>query len=467
MRVSGIIALPLIGCRLLSAQGWRGPPIIAAAETGETAETGLPPEPKSGSLESLAVAGWLGPNAASRFGITAAYLGREHIAVLAPQASDRPGQIYLFDVPSNPDLGEMGSLEDSRATITGSPQFCPGINGGTNLALAQSDGALSFIALGCSLLPRGGLYLLPAEELSGAISMASIGGAVTWTGMLTNQRLGNVVSAGNMLENTGDELVVGAPGGLGPGSVYILPLDLAPGDYRVDEQSGSITEITGNNIGDAFGEGLAVGVDASGAPAVAVTAPGAGALYVITGPFAPGELRTTSDLLPAFSAGAQTLRSFVSMSDLDGDGTQDVVTGSEQRWYGLLSAVDGTLASSDLSGSCDGAQWCIEATTAKAYVTAGLFDREDGADIAISDVTVDTPGQVSLFFGAGALAGPLASADADLILEGASEGTGSALLPVARNDYDWLLVGEYGLDLAGATDIGALFLVDLQLVLSL
>lgn len=457
-----ILAAHLLGCRGLSAADWLGPSAKIEGDTSDSAPTEhSPPPPRAVPLESLSVIGWLGPNASSRFGTAMAAAESGELAVTAPQSADRPGQIYLIDVPNDAALGEMGDLSSSTAIMTGSPQFCPGINAGHNLALLSRDGALASVALGCPQLTRGGVYLIPNSALSGAVSFDSIEDKTSWIGLLSNQRFGSVLESADLMPTSGEELAVGAPDGLGPGSIYILPVGLPPLEYRIDQHADLIAEVKGTYNGDRLGEGFAVGIGPTGVSQLAVVEPGAGDVHLVTGPFSQGQVSLAEDHPLVFNTGPDVLIGDVSLSDLDGDGTEDIVFRSTSIWYGLLQP--GT-SSATATGSCGSADLCITSAAPRARAASGELDREDGVDLALSDTPEDGLDRVLLYSQIGRATGPSDPERADLILVGLSAGTGATLLPMPSGERERLLVGEYGLDFAGALDIGGIFLIDLVLL---
>lgn len=443
------------GC--VSASDWRPAPAPKLALEPEA-------DPSPVALDELSVAGWLGPEAGSRFGRTATVYGdRSHLAILAPRGDGTDAELFLLGKRDRPFNG-LGDLEADAITLTGEASWCLGAASGFNLGALETEGRVEAFVVGCYDTPGGGrVYVLPADAIdrdpSGPPNQVEALAGVIWRGSSERPWLGSRLDVGDPLSELGQVLVVAAPGpnpprtDAPPGAVYLLPTSHEPGEYSVE---GALTTISGGSVGDYLGWGLELGAER-----LAISALGSRAVYLIPRSELHEGKIDISGVAPfhRFEEGNEPgpqLR----LADLDDDGHEDLVMGAAGGWYGVLSP-DGALAA---SGSCRGATWCLErAVTAFDQVEVGTFDREGGPDLALSSAPYDAEGYVMLFYDAGRLAGPLSTDDIALFLTGHGHATGSALAAVDRGDYDWLLIGQSGWTFGGTRDLGAVSLVDLSL----
>ena len=162
----------------------------------------------------------------------------------------------------------------------------------------------------------------------------------------------------------------------------------------VTPPSAADVRIEGESPNDVFGRALATGDFnndgqddlAVGAPGVDDSAPNAGAVYIFFGGLSdPTDLSTANSVLLGVSAGDQTGRALMSGGDLDGDGVDDLVIGTNPTLQspsreGVAYVVSGT----DISSNA-----VLSLTSASATFTGGAIGDAFGAAVGIGDVTGD------------------------------------------------------------------------------
>lgn len=288
--------------------------------------------------------------------------------------------------------------------------------------------------------------------------------------------LGMSVAAGH--DVTGDGVADVLVGGMGlgdGGGAYLLAGPLVTGDAP----SVAVSTLIGGS-GAAAGGGVAMvgDVDGDGVGDLAIGAQGAaagfGAVYLVAGPPASGtiDLSAADTIWSGAAAGDGTGRSVAGAGDVDGDGTDDVLTGT---LFNNELPTDGAGSGYLLyGGAWRGAVSLAAADVVFAGVSAGDrvgypvgaagdHDGDGHADLLLaasgSDLGGDASGAVYVVYGSGALSGSVALSSADAVIVGSAGGYLGALAnPV---DYNGDGYDDIGIAAPWADDVaprvGAMF----------
>ena len=244
-------------------------------------------------------------------------------------AGDLSGKIYLVAGP--PD--GRAQLEDSYASITGAEDSQLGP---CSLMVDWDGDELNEVLAGApTYMVRGAVYLFLSPVTTGERSTGDADGTIVTPNL--GELLGSRVGSGSTLlgEDTTSPVVMGAPGALDGGQVYIfasLPEGTVPitdVDYQLwgpaEHTSGAdfVADVDVN--GDGFDD-----IVVSGQPWDSAAGSYAGQAFVVYGPIAASLSLADSDLVVAGAKlGVGFGKSVAGTDDLDGDGQVDLVIGEE------------------------------------------------------------------------------------------------------------------------------------------
>ncbi len=315
-----------------------------------------------------------------------------------------------------------------------------------------------------------------ACTLAGTLDLATAD--ARWTGVSGNDFAGPADAAGDHDGDGLPDLVIGAWGRTGGGSlsgaVYVVSGADAGGSL-----SGALASRTGVAASDSAGYDVAgVGdLDGDGWDDVVVGAYGtdgggsvSGGAYVLLGPLTgTASLSTADALLVGESAGDAAGWAVGAAGDTDGDGTSEVLVGATGSDGGGSGAGRAYLLEGPLSGTVDlsAARALLtgeDASDAAGYAVAGAGDTDgDGlSDVLVGGVGSSTDtGAAWLLLGSFSGSIDLSAADATLTGAAAGDAAGTSVAAAGDTDgdgYGDVLVGAPQADGAGS-EAGAAYLV--------
>ena len=421
--------------------------------------------------------------------------GRAGCAVAAPGDFDGDGAIDVLVGACIADEAGMayllrGPFDANRELADADARLEGGLKGdaiGTALAGSDLDGDGRFEwVIGApdtdiTAPDAGAVYLM--SEASGVLEVADDG-----IEHLYGSALG--ANAGRVLAAAGDVLLVGAPlyepigaddtgGDTGAAAENMGAVWVLQGAYsgRGGLEDAAIGRLDGESNADNAGRAVAAGdlngdglVDAVvGAWRSDLAGEDAGAIYVALGPL--DGVRSLADadarMLGEVERGGAGYAVAV-LSDMDGDGLDDVAIGAPQaKAVYLVNALNDALWTGEL-GLAD-ADARLEGTAASEEVGFALAGGGDVDGDGVPDLLVGAPGagingadSGAVFVVPGPIVGASMLGDAGARLVGAagSDRAGESLSSADLNDDGFLdvLVGAPGVD-EGAADLGAVYLM--------
>ncbi|NOY24743.1 MAG: hypothetical protein GXP62_02625, partial [Oligoflexia bacterium] len=322
----------------------------------------------------------------------------------------------------------------------------------------------------------GGAVFLMTGALSGVVDLSTATAVVSSAD--TNDATGTAVT---LLRDTNDdglaELAIGVPGddygGTDAGAVYIFrgPLsgawDISDADaILVGETSDDVAGMTLADAGDVDGDGrgdLLVGALWSNAGDTL-----SGAAYLVSGPSSGTmDLSTASLEMDGVAFGERVSSGLSGAGDVDGDGLDDMLIGASKDGtsgagvtvplvYLVSGGTTGLMSLSDADALLLGES--LSDNTGCAVASAGDQNGDGYGDILVGASGVDDAGAESgaAYIVYGPVSGrySLASADAKLLGQSASDKAGSAVAGGRDLDGDGtddVVVGAPGSDLGGSS----------------
>ena len=322
----------------------------------------------------------------------------------------------------------------------------------------------------------GAVYVLYGPLASGNISLANANLKIT--GEVGDDNAGwSVAGVGDVNDDGVDDLAIGATGdddgGSGAGAVYVLYGPLASGNISLTKAN---LKLTGKASGDYVGWNVVgIGdVNDDGIDDLAIGAfddddggSGAGAVYVLYGPLANGNVSLTKAnlKLTGTSVNDNVGRSITKAGDLNNDEIDDLAIGAigdndGSFGAGAVYVLYGPLANGNIS--LTNADLKLTGETESDHAGCSIAGAHDINNDGIDDLVIGAIGDTNGIFGAGTvyvLYGPLSNGDvslakANLKLTGETIGdfAGNTVALSDFNDdefYD-IAVGAYKNDTSGS-----------------
>jgi hypothetical protein len=233
------------------------------------------------------------------------------------------------------------------------------------------------------------------------INLAEGGTELTWSGMVANARAGAWLDRGDVGSDGAADLIVGSPGVAGQvGRVHVIFSTSLP-RHQWNFSEAHVT-LLGLAPDDLFGTATAAGAIlrteggvrdlAVGAPgAMPGGRPGAGAIYLFSGPLPAGTRDASSAVFTVLGAAGDGIGVALATADLDNDGYREIIVGApgNNRVY-VFNLRNYTLpATVDLA---------TEAATLTLVAAPPLNGQRFGAVLAAGELTgpeTDLPGEAS------------------------------------------------------------------------
>ncbi len=407
--------------------------------------------------------------------------GLDDVLVAGP-ASTRG--IYLLSGPLSVGSSSLTSsvAYTARWTGGGSEELGRGLSGAMDLDGDGYDDVLMGAPGNDTGATNAGAGYVAFGPVSG-VSAASESAYVA-TGSVSAQNLGESVSAGDVLDDDGVDLILGAPGyksgtASNAGAVYVIAGTLSSGTASLGTAYDA--RLVGASAGDLLGAFVvAVGdVNADGEGDLLVSASGnddgggsAGKVLLIHGPVSSGVAEDLAVFTYRGSAGDEAGTSLAGPGDLDGDGYAELLIGSPEHDGALGSVVmfrgRETLP---LSEDVDGADLHLLGADGGDELGASVAGALDLEGDGLTDLAIGAPAYDAGGSGAGAVwllsgssSGSLTLGDGEgVLILGADNGEalGTAAAGLGDTDGDgWedLAVGAPDYDAGSSGDAGALFL---------
>ncbi|NQV90598.1 FG-GAP repeat protein [Candidatus Uhrbacteria bacterium] len=316
-----------------------------------------------------------------------------------------------------------------------------------------------------------------ACELSGDV--ASSTADYELTGESGSDQSGSALASGDLNDDGILDLVVGAPrdddGGNDAGAAYVF---FGPISSSSDLSSANM-KLTGEATDDRAGISLFVGdLNDDGVMDLVIGATGedsggngAGAVYVVFGPLASGDLSLAdADVKITGEAAEDVFGTSLFVEDLNNDGVMDLVIGAMSEDSGGSSAGAVYVVFGPLSGDLDLADTDVKITgeatgdSLSSSLFVGDLSNDGVMDLVVGATGEDSGGSSSgaAYVVFGPLSADISLADADVKLTGetAYDGSGASLRVEDLNDDGSmdLIVSALGED-SGGSGAGAVYVV--------
>jgi hypothetical protein len=285
----------------------------------------------------------------------------------------------------------------------------------------------------------GKVFFVRGQSLSGTLTALTAGG--TLTGISANDAAGEVVAAAGDVNHDGTpDFLVGAPEKSSSAGVVYLITSRPSGTSSL---STATAILSGESSNDTAGHSIAPAgdVNGDGTDDFLVGAPGdddggtnAGAAYLILGPETGSHSLSTADAKlrgPGGNGGAG--ESVASAGDVNGDGYDDVVIGTDYGGTGTVYVKYGPFSGSSSLSSAAASITGVIYRIGDAVDGAGDVDGDGHADVLIGceECGGNTGGAYLML---GPLSGGLTIASADVTISGKASGD--------RFGYDAAFVGD-------------------------
>ncbi len=395
--------------------------------------------------------------------------GYQDLVVSSPQADlgfDGNGLVHVVLGPVAPGPAQ---LADAHTRIIGLDQY-DHLGEITAAGDVNGDGHDDFLL---SAVPNGGRTHLLLWPLPGGDTDLSIA-ATTWVGEMDGDHSGVSVASGADVNGDGEiDFLIGAScedthGDLA-GAVYLVHGPASAGTHSL---STADIKLLGEEEHDQLGINVAMAgdVNGDGVGDVLVAAPNhagvetyGGAVYLLTGPLAPGtyDVSMADAKLNGSTPHERAGHGLAPAGDLDGDGFDDfLVAGYDNgnRSYLIRGPVAGNYVLEYVAEAIVEGEFERDGTQ---YMAAGDVDGDGVTDFAFGSVWYDNPFECSgashLVYGP--LTGNLGLGLSDASITGTSEHHYAyhvALGDLTGDGFDDLVIGAHADDTA-AEDAGAVY----------